>query len=214
VHEFEALTASQLEALVRGGATTAIVPFGSIEHQGDHLPLGADALLADAVGRDVALRLGALLLPTVRVGDASQHASLMGTLTLRATTLSELAFQVGESLARAGVRVIALVSTHGGNGPALKAAAERLNETLGSARACAPRGDVGPDPGKHAGDWLTSAMLELHPELVRSQAAVGEATAARGAEHIERFVASIVAEVGRVTLESRGRWTRRRGDRT
>jgi creatinine amidohydrolase len=200
VREFEALTASQLEALVRDGAITAIVPFGSIEHQGDHLPLGADALLADAVGREVARRLGALLLPTVRVGDASQHEAFFGTLTLQAGTLAELAYELGYSLARAGVRVIALVSTHGGNTVALKAATERLNDTLPDLRACTPRGDVGPDPGKHAGAWLTSVMLRLHPELVREGGAE-RATAERGAEQFERFVASIVAEVRRVASE-------------
>jgi creatinine amidohydrolase len=194
VHEFEALTALQLEALVRDGATTAIVPFGSIEHQGDHLPLGADALLADAVGREVALRLGALLLPTVRVGDASHHRLFFGTLTLQPGTLSELAYELGDSLARAGVRVVALVSTHGGNALALKAAAERLNDALPDLRVCAPRGDVGLDPGKHAGAWLTAVMLKLHPEHVRQADAEG-ATPERGAEHFERFVGSIVAEV-------------------
>jgi creatinine amidohydrolase len=200
VHEFEALTASQLEALVRDGATTAIVPFGSIEHQGDHLPLGADALLADAVGREVATRLGALLLPTVRVGDASQHGAFFGTLTLQAGTLTKLAYELGDSLARAGVRVIALVSTHGGNAVALAAAAERLNDTRPDLRVCAPRGDVGPDPGKHAGAWLTSVMLRLHPELVR-QADPEGAAAERGAEHFERFVASIAVEVRTVASE-------------
>jgi creatinine amidohydrolase/Fe(II)-dependent formamide hydrolase-like protein len=102
------------------------------------------------------------------------------------------------------MRVIALVSTHGGNAAALGAATNRLNAALGSAVACAPRGDVGPSPGKHSGAWLTSVMLHLHPELVGSRSSIEGATAARGAEHIERFVASIVSEVGRFAAERAG----------
>lgn len=204
VHEYEALTAVQLDELVAAGVTTAIVPFGSLEHQGDHLPLGADALLADAVGREVAKRLAALLLPAVRIGDASQHAALPGTLTLRPETLSDVAIELGESLARAGVRLIAFVSTHGGNGAALSAATRRLNATLEGAVACAPRGDVGSRPGKHSGAWLTSVMLHLRPDLVGSQAVREGASAALGAEHVERFVASIVDEVSRFSVERRG----------
>src|SRR5205807_9751593 len=91
-------------------------------------------------------------------------------VTLHAAALTELAYEIGESLARVGVRVIALVSTHGGNAGALQTAAKRLNDALPDRRVCVPRGDVGPDPGKHAGAWLTSVVLMLHPELVHGQA--------------------------------------------
>ncbi len=192
MHELETLTAPELNALIASGVTTAIVPFGSIEHQGDRLPLGADALLADAVGREVARRLGALLVPTTKIGDASQHVANPGTLTLQPETLTDLAAEIGESLAQAGVRVIAFVSAHGGNAAALNAAVDRLNQTLPGATACAPRGDVGPNPGSHAGEWLASVLLVVRPES--TQAAQG-AHAERGAENFERFVNSIVGEV-------------------
>jgi creatinine amidohydrolase len=192
VHEVEILTAAQLRDLVGSGLTTAIVPFGSIEHQGDHLPLGADALLADAVGREVATRLDALLAPTVRIGDATQHASRTGTLTLRPETLEAVAYELALSLEAWGLRVFAFVSTHGGNSTALQAASERLNADLADAVACAPRGDVGPDPGEHAGQWLTSVMLRLHPGLVAKN---DNGSESEGAERLERFNASIVAQI-------------------
>src|SRR4051812_15156424 len=108
VHELETLTASALRRLIDGGVVTAVVPFGSIEHQGDDLPIGADAILADAVGREVARRVGAVLAPTFRVGCAEQHAQLMGTLTLSAGTLTEVAVEVTESLERHGFTRIVL----------------------------------------------------------------------------------------------------------
>jgi creatinine amidohydrolase len=121
---------------------------------------------------------------------AAQHMHGAGTLTVSSATLTDLAFQIGESLARHGFRRIVLVSTHGGNTAALKAAAERLNQTFDDVRACAPEGDIGPDPGSHSGEWLTSVMLAIRPDLVRA-----EADAAVGAAHLERFVAAIVRQI-------------------
>jgi creatinine amidohydrolase len=199
--ELERLTAAALTAQIRAGTTIAVIPFGSIEQQGAHLPLGADSLLADAVGSRVASRLGALLLPTLRVGDAARHAARPGTLTLQSNTISDTAVQLGQSLARVGVRLIALVSTHGGNAPALQAAVQRL-DAAGIA-ACAPQGDLGPDPGAHSGAWLTSVMLALHPQLVHPELAeldLAGANAERGEKLLERFVTSVVEQV---TLKAR-----------
>lgn len=194
--ELERLTAAALEEQIRTGTTIAVIPFGSIEHHGAHLPLGADSLLADAVGSEVARRLGALLLPTVRVGDASRHSARPGTLTLQPDTVSDVACQLGRSLARAGVRLIALVSTHGGNAEALEAAVGRL--AAEGVAACAPQGDPGPNPGSHSGPWLTSVMLALHPQLVELESAevdLAGASAERGASDLERFVASVVDQI-------------------
>jgi creatinine amidohydrolase len=199
MHELEVLSSLELRQLIEDGATTAIVPFGSIEEHGGHLPLSADALLADVVGREVAARLDAVLAPTERVGCAEQHMPGVGTLTLAPVTLSDVAFEIGRSLAIHGFRVIALVSTHGGNRVALDDATKRLNQQLRRAVACAPEGDVGRDPGTRSGEWLTSVMLALRPDLVDLDAAdrdlAAELRAAnpeRGAIHVERFVASIV----------------------
>jgi creatinine amidohydrolase len=164
------------------------VPFGSIEHHGSHLPLGTDALLADAIGREVAERLGAVLAPTVRVGDADQHLDGLGTLSLGAETLTDVAIAVSRSLARQRFRTIVLLSTHGGNLPALRSAAEQLAAAGVIVRV--PRGDVGPDPGAHSGEWITSVMLALRPELVAGE--LEGASAERGREHLERFINSLI----------------------
>lgn len=199
MHELERLSAPALADLLERGVGTAVVPFGSIEHQGTHLPLGADAILADHVGRAVAAALHGVLVPTVRVGYAEKHMRLIGTLTVAEQTLADTAFELGEGLAAHGFRVIALVSTHGGNGAPLRTAASRLNHRLHRAVARAPVGDLGPDPGRHSGQWLTSVMLSVCPEMVDAGAAGPElaaelrsASAERGAAHLERFVGSIV----------------------
>ncbi len=79
VHELERLTACQLQQLIDAGVSTVVVvvvPFGSVEHHGGHRPLGADAFLADAVGAQIAQRLGAVLAPTVGAGCSGRHGIL------------------------------------------------------------------------------------------------------------------------------------------
>ena len=195
----EAMTGPELRGLVENGARTVVIPFGSVEQHGGHLPLGTDAVLADFVGQAVADRLGAVLAPTLRVGCADQHMDVMGTLTMPAETLRSVAFHVARSLVTNGFRVIVLVSTHGGNQLALEEAARELDEQCRDVVACAPRGDVGPDPGAHSGKWLTSVMLALRPDLVDAEAAdaslideVRSATRGDGADHLERFISSVV----------------------
>jgi creatinine amidohydrolase len=203
MYELEKLTAVATSQLLDSGVSGAVLPFGSIEHHGAHLPLGTDALLADAIGREVARRLKAVLAPTQRIGDADQHADAAGTLTLGRAALTDVAVAIAQSLARQRFTLIVLLSTHGGNLPALRAAVAQLDGALPhGAAAYAPQGDVGPDAGAHSGAWVTSVMLALHPELVDVQQAdrhlaaeLRSASAERGREHLERFVASVVHDV-------------------
>lgn len=198
--ELEAISATALTGLTDRGVTTAVVSFGSVEHHGGHLPLGADALVADALGRDVAGRLDAVLAPTVRVGDSSAHMNLPGTMSVSAETLTAVAFELSLSLARTGFTLIVLISAHGGNRAALDAAVLRLSAE--GILACAPLGDLGPAPGSYSGEWLTSVMLAVRPEVVNLGAAseelrseVDAASPERGRDHAERFVASCVEVV-------------------
>lgn len=207
MHELEELTGPELRQLLAGGATTVVVPFGSIEYHGGHLPVGTDSLLADAIGREVAHRLGAVLMPTQRVGDADTHVDRDGTLTLGAATLTNVAVMITRGLARQGFRIVVLLSTHGGNGPALSAAKQGLAcELPDETQVLAPTGDVGPHPGSHSGEWITSVMLALHPDLVQLDQAGGSlmhelsaASAERGRDHLERFVARVMREITEAT---------------
>jgi creatinine amidohydrolase len=198
----EELTSGRLERLVERGARTVVIPFGSVESQGRHLPLGSDALLADFAGAAVADRLGAVLAPTVRVGSSDQHMGGTGTLTIPPETLRDIAVHVARSLIVHGFRILVLLSTHGGNHAALEAAGQELNREYLNTTLCVPRGDVGADPGTHSGRWLTSVMLSLRPDLVDVKSAHDDlkdevlgATVQAGRENLERFVSSIVQAV-------------------
>jgi creatinine amidohydrolase len=198
----EELTSAELAQLVERGATTVVIPFGSVERQGRHLPLGSDALLADVIGAAVADRLDAVLAPTVRVGSAEQHMGGKGTLAVPPETLRDVAFHIARSLIVHGFRILVLLSTHGGNQGPLEQAARELNLQYLDSAVCVPRGDVGTDPGTHSGRWLTSVMLSLRPDLVDVKSAdddmedqVFAATPDAGRENLERFVSSIAQAV-------------------
>lgn len=200
--KLEEMSSSELHRRLERGSATVVVPFGSIEHHGGHLPLGSDALVADFVGETVAGRLDAVLAPTIRVGYAEQHMGRIGTLSIPADTLRETASHIAGSLIRHGFRVIALVSTHGGNRPALEESAQRLNEHHPDVVACAPSGDVGQHPGQHSGAWLTSVMLAIRPDLVDLASVeaplrddVNTATAVDGADRLEQFASTVVHQV-------------------
>jgi creatinine amidohydrolase/Fe(II)-dependent formamide hydrolase-like protein len=122
-------------------------------------------------------------------------------LSVRDGTLTDTALALAESLAATGFRLIVLLPIHGGNVEPVNVAVARFNERGGPARACAPRGDVGPDPGSHSGKWLTSVMLAFRAELVELESAdpglraeLSEADPDRGAAYFERFVSSIVEQ--------------------
>jgi len=173
-----------------------------VEYHGGHLPLGSDALLADAVGAAVAEQLGAVLAPTFRVGCADQHMAGAGTLMISMETLCGVVLAMARSLIGHGFRVIVLVSTHGGNQGVLERAALELSREYRDVVVCAPRGDVGTDAGTHSGRWLTSVMLSLRPDLVEAdlageglKAEVPDATPETGAKNLERFVSTIVQQV-------------------
>ncbi|HKH66802.1 MAG TPA: creatininase family protein, partial [Reyranella sp.] len=96
----------------------AVLPVAAIEQHGPHLPVEVDA----AINRGVVARALELLppempvtfLPAMPVGKSNEHISYPGTLTLSTETLIRLWTEIGESVARAGVRKLVLFNSHGG----------------------------------------------------------------------------------------------------
>src|SRR6478736_1078208 len=97
----------------------AVLPLAAVEQHGPHLPLGVDAYIAEAylarVRKILPETLPATFLPVQRVGVSAEHLSYPGTLTLSAATAIKAWTEIGESLARAGLRKLLLVTSHGGN---------------------------------------------------------------------------------------------------
>ena len=86
------MTWAEVKDEIKNGRDTVIVPFGSTEQHGRHMPLGTDAVLGDEFGWAVADRLDAFLAPTVRFGCSEHHLSFPGTISLGNETFQRTAF--------------------------------------------------------------------------------------------------------------------------
>jgi mycofactocin precursor peptide peptidase len=148
------------------GPVTLLVPVGSCEQHGPHLPLDTDARIATAVARRAA---GAevLVAPAVAFGASGEHEGFPGTLSIGHEALHAVLVELGRSAARWATRLV-FVNGHGGNLPTVPAAAAQLRREGRDVAwfACdVPGGDA------HAGRTETALLLALAPELVRSEAA-------------------------------------------
>ncbi len=156
------------------GAGVGLLPVGSTEQHGPHLPLGTDFLTAEWIAREAAERGGYLLLPTVPVGVSRHHRQFWGTLWVEPEVLAAYVIGISRSLAYHGLKRIVFVNGHGGNTAALMDAAHRLREEGIFAyvyvwwRAVAGRiREVMGDAGGHAGGMEASVVWHIAPELVR-----------------------------------------------
>ena len=163
------------------GRWIAVLPLAAVEQHGPHLPLGVDSYIAEAyLARVRALlpeNLPVTFLPVQRVGVSAEHLSYPGTLTFSATTAIGAWTELGESLARAGLRKLVLVTSHGGNVAAMELVARDLRArlhmlavTVGWHRFGYPEGTFSADEKKHGihgGDIETSLMLAAKPDTVR-----------------------------------------------
>ena len=160
--------------------TVVLQPIGAVEHHGSHLPLGTDALVADAVAAALVsevVELDLLVLPTLCYGLSTEHVWAPGTVSLSPSTLLALLYDIGDSVARAGAQRLVFLNTHGGNTHLLRVAARgirarrHLYTFLVQGWAVAEPGVPPPDPreeglGIHGSMAETSVLLHLRPDLV------------------------------------------------
>lgn len=156
-----------------GDSPLVLVPTGSTEQHGPHLPLDTDAVIATAVSVAVAERLreqgqNTIVAPTVPYGASGEHQSFPGTVSIGHEALGVLLVELVRSLSTWAGRIV-LVNGHGGNLPTLISAVGQLIEerhTVAWVPCDSPGGDA------HAGRTETSLMLHLAPRSVDLGAAV------------------------------------------
>jgi mycofactocin precursor peptide peptidase len=158
-------------------APLVVVPLGSLEQHGHHLPLGTDTSVACAVAEGAAGSLdGALLAPALAYGASGEHEGFPGTISIGTEALTGLLVEYGRSAGRWAGRLL-VVNGHGGNLDALRAAVPLLRHE-GRDVAWFPCGVPGGDA--HAGRTETSLMLHVEPGGVRADRAVAGETAPIG----------------------------------
>jgi len=106
----------------------AIVPVGSTEQHGPHLPLATDHLIAEAYAREAADRTGFLLTPSIRIGVSPHHRQFTGTMWADAPAFREYVESVTRNLAYHGIDRVVYVNAHGGNVEPLREVGRRLRD--------------------------------------------------------------------------------------
>jgi creatinine amidohydrolase len=181
----EHLTWPELDERLRQGGVTAVLPLGSIEQHGPHLPFATDAWIAAELARRLCSRLpDAIELPVVPLGCASEHLGFPGTLSLGEDTFASVLGDIAASVSRHGFARLFVFSAHGGNRRALERALPRMREAAGALeivvapglgasmetfhRESARHGVTADASGHHAGEFETSIMLAVAPQSVRA----------------------------------------------
>jgi creatinine amidohydrolase/Fe(II)-dependent formamide hydrolase-like protein len=160
----------------------ALLPVGSIEQHGPHLPLDSDAFDAEYLAHKVAEKCSdpkPLVLPLIPYGVSYHHEGFSGTLSISPDTLSQLVYEIGMGAARQGITKLLIINGHGGNSPALNFAAQMINRDA-HIFTCVDTGETSdPDVDAlaetpndvHAGEIETSTTLAVRPDQVRMEKA-------------------------------------------
>jgi creatinine amidohydrolase len=164
-----------------------IVPFGSTEQHGPHLPTGTDTFVAAHIAQEVGKRTGTVVAPVIPVGfSPGLHTLFPGTITIGAQTYISLVLDILESIVASGFRDILVMTGHGMNWSPLKTAMlEFLNKhaaralVLGYWEAEEVTSLMEEGDGVHCTILETSLMLYLRPELVEMEKGFDEYRQAR-----------------------------------
>jgi creatinine amidohydrolase len=199
------LSWTQIAALPDKANTVIVLPAGSTEQHGPHLPCAVDTLIAAGVVGHALARLPASVpayaLAPITYGKSDEHLHFPGTLTLEGPTLLDTVTQIGESVYRAGFRKLLIVNGHGGQPQVMEMAARELRVRHGdyvvlphfvwrvphvASQYLSPREKR---LSMHAGHAETAILMALAPHTVRMEHAV--------AAYPPEFPSSILSPHGR-----------------
>lgn len=160
-----------------------VLPIGSIEQHGHHLPVATDSLLVTAIAELGAARViddvPILVAPSLWTGYSPHHLPFGGTLSLEFDTMLDTVEEVADAALSNGFDALVLLNGHGGNKPLVSAATSTIGKDHPDAEILGLTyfdlaepfiDDVrDSDPGgmAHGGEFETSLMIHLYPDLVR-----------------------------------------------
>jgi creatinine amidohydrolase len=170
--QFIELTQPEIAAQLKRNPLV-ILPAGSVEQHGPHLPSGTDIFASIAIGEEVAKRMDGLVLPACPFGVTPMHMPFEGTITLSPDTYMRVLTEVCVSTARHGAKYLLIINWHEGNIPSLAIASEALHRSHGmtvlTVQACYVAAEMfGNEMGglTHGGEIEAHAVLAYRPDLV------------------------------------------------
>jgi creatinine amidohydrolase len=155
-----------------------IIPLGSTEQHGPHLPLGVDYYVALDTSKLISAKTGVVVAPVVMAGYSFYHSGFPGTLSLKPEILEEVLYETAEMLIKYGFHRIMFFNYHGGNNVVQEKAIYRINQTTeATAIAIGYGGPIQKSEEDaeffdwHAGVEETSLILYFEPQLARMERA-------------------------------------------
>lgn len=171
-NDFAALTREEIEARFAENGLV-IIPAGSVEQHGRHLPVGTDAYAVRSIADRVAVALDGVVVPFTPLGVTPLHADIAGAINLRSETYMALFRDVCESLIRHGADRVVVVNWHEVNASTIETAAIRLQAdhpdvrfVIGQAHVVAKELYADVHDLTHGGPLEALPVLGDHPELV------------------------------------------------
>jgi creatinine amidohydrolase len=169
---FSELTQPEVAAQLKRNPLV-ILPCGSVEQHGPHLPTGTDTLAANTISHAVAERMDALVLPATPFGVTPMHMPFESTITLSPDTYIRVVTDTCASTAKHGAKYLLILNWHEGNIASLAIAAEALHREHGmnvvTVQACYVAEELyGASCGglTHGGEIEVLAVLAHRPDLV------------------------------------------------
>lgn len=159
------------------GESVAIVPLGSTEQHGPHLPEGTDFMIAEGLAREAAARTGFLCTPPIPIGVSSHHRQFHGTMWVDPPVFRDYVESFSRNLTYHGIDRIVYVNAHGGNVAHLREVGRRLHEDdvayaiewMWDESIPGLIEDVFETPGPHGGPKETAMIMHIAPDLVREE---------------------------------------------
>ena len=162
--------------------TIILIPLGSTEQEGTHLPLGVDTYVAEAIAQVVAKETGSLVGPTLPMGYSEWFCEFPGTVSLKLETLMQVLREYISSLIRHDFRKLIFINGHGGNSSAVDVVSREFTMNHEAQIAMVEIWKIANSLAKdvpmlkenvlrHAGELMTSVMLYLYPDTVNMKKA-------------------------------------------
>lgn len=176
------------------GGDLALIPVGSVEQHGLHLPVGTDSMVAIRLAEEAGQRTNTIVTPPLWFGWSPHHLAFPGTVSIRPQVLIEVLFDVLSSLAAHGFKRFVIINGHRiANLPWIQISAEKAQRELGVKVALFDPaymskeiadsmgfGEVG-----HADEIETSHMLYIMPQLVQMKEAKDFVSPERKLYHVD-----------------------------